>query len=249
MRAAAIQFRPPKGRPDDARVALRSLIDEAGAQGADLIVCPEMATTGYIWESPRQIGPLSERARGKSFRMLSEAARTHRAWIVCGFPELFVHPGRTTREGRTMATLYNSAQVVSPMGELVTCYRKVLLFEADETWASPGWRRSVVPMEQGPMVPGICMDLNDPGFTGFLRRIQPRVVAFCTNWLEQGIDVHAYWAERLAGYRGAFVAANSWGPDGNIAFCGRSAIFGPGQALLAEAPEEGDHVLVADLPG
>jgi predicted amidohydrolase len=146
-----------------------------------------------------------------------------------------------------MATLYNSALVVSPLGALVTCYRKVLLYDADEAWASPGWRRSVVPTSQGPIVPAICMDLNDPGFSYFLLQQQPKVVAFCTNWIEEGAEVHAYWRDRLSGFDGAFVAANSWGEDGDTAFCGRSAIFGPGREVLAEAPAEGDHVLVADL--
>ena len=248
MRVAAVQFRPPKGRPAEARRALRALIDEAGERGAELVVCPEMATTGYIWASPSEVGPHSERARGETFRMLAEAARRHQAWMVCGLPELFVHPTQRSVSGRSVATLYNSALVVSPLGELATCYRKVLLYDADETWASPGWRRSVVPTRHGPLVPGICMDLNDPRFTRFLESQQPRVVAFCTNWIEEGAPVHDYWRSRLRGYRGAFVAANAWGPDGDIAFCGRSAIFGPGHVLLAEAPAEGDTVLVAELP-
>jgi predicted amidohydrolase len=248
MRVAAIQFRPPKGRPHAARLALRVLLDEAGQRGADVIVCPEMATTGYVWSSPSELGPHSERAHGETFRMLSEVARQHEAWVVCGFPELFVHPERKSRSGRSVATLYNSALVVSPLGELVTCYRKILLYEADETWASPGWRRSVVPTRHGDVVPGICMDLNDPRFTRFLTEQQPRMVAFCTNWIEEGADVHEYWRDRLMGFGGAFVAANTWGLDGEVQFCGRSVIFGPNQEVLAEAPAEGDHVLVATLP-
>ena len=248
MRVAAIQFRPPKGCPHAARLALRVLIDEAGHQDVDLIVCPEMATTGYVWSSPRELGPYSERSRGETFHMLADAARAHGAWVVCGFPELFVHPVQKSSSGRSVATLYNSALVVSPLGELATCYRKVLLYEADEVWASPGWRRSVVPTDHGDVVPGICMDLNDTGFTRFLGQLQPRVVAFCTNWIEEGVDVHAYWRDRLFGYQGGFVAANSWGEDGDTTFCGRSVIFGPGGSVLAEAPSRGDQVLVAELP-
>jgi len=247
MILSAIQFRPPKGRPHAARLALRVLIDEAGQQGADVIVCPEMATTGYIWKSPAELGPHAERPRGETFRMLADAARTHSAWIVCGFPELFIHPARQSRTGKAMATLHNSAMVVSPLGELVTCYRKVLLYEADESWASPGWRRSVVPTAFGPMVPGICMDLNDDGFVGFLHEIEPRVVAFCTNWLEEGAPVHAYWQMRLRGVRSHVAAANSWGDDGEVTFCGRSAILGPHGDVLVEAPPEGDTVLVAEV--
>lgn len=247
MILSAIQFRPPKGQPQAARHALRGLIDEAGQQGADVIVCPEMATTGYIWESPSELGPHAERAKGESYRMLSEAARAHSAWVVCGFPELFVHPGQRSSSGRSMATLHNSALVVSPLGELVTCYRKMLLYEADELWASPGWRRSVVPTEHGTLVPGICMDLNDEGFIDFLREIKPGLVAFCTNWLEEGAPVHEYWRRRLRGVRSHVVAANSWGADGDVTFCGQSAILGPGGEVIAEAPAEGDAVLVAEV--
>ncbi len=247
MRLAAIQFRPPKGRPHAARLALGVLLEEAGQQGADIIVCPEMATTGYVWSSPGEIGPHCERPRGETYRMLAEAARTHSAWIVCGFPELFVHPSRKGPGGRPLASLFNSALVVSPEGELVTCYRKVLLFDADESWASPGWRRCVVPTAFGNMLPGICMDLNDPAFTSFVREVQPQVVAFCTNWLEEGENVHEYWQQRLRGFGGYFVAANSWGDDGDISFCGRSAILGPDGVVLAEAPVDGDAVLVAEV--
>lgn len=246
MKLAAIQFRPPKGRPHAARLALRVLIDEAGAQGADIIVCPEMATSGYVWESPQELGPHAEPARGDTYKMLAEAAITHEAWIICGFPELFLHPGRTGRAGRPVASLHNSALVVTPQGQLATCYRKVLLYDADETWASPGWRRSVVPTEHGDLVPAICMDLNDPEFVRFLTEVNPAVLAFCTNWIEEGVPVHPYWRHRLEGFDGWFVAANAWGLDGSVSFCGRSAIFAPGGVLAAEAPAEGDHVLLVD---
>jgi len=247
MILSAIQFRPPKGRPHAARLALRVLIDDAGKQGADVIVCPEMATTGYIWESPSELGPHAERPKGETYRMLAEAARKHAAWIVCGFPEIFVQPAQKSRSGKSMATLHNSALVVSPLGELVTCYRKVLLYEADEKWASPGWRRSVVPTEHGALVPGVCMDLNDEGFIGFLREMKPELVAFCTNWLEEGVPVHEYWRMRLSGVRSHVVAANSWGEDGDVTFCGRSAILGPSGEVIVEAPAEGDAVLVAEV--
>ena len=75
---------------------------------------------------------------------------------------------------------------------------------------------------------------------------QPAVLAFCTNWLEEKLPVHPYWHWRLQGYNGWFVAANSWGSDGAIEFCGQSAIFGPGGVLVAAAPRTGDGLLVID---
>jgi predicted amidohydrolase len=246
MRLAAIQYRPPKGAPERARVELQALIREAGRAGADLIVCPEMATTGYVWSSPAEIGPHTEPARGPTFQMLAASAREVKSWIVCGFAERFAWPAAQKAGAPTRWTLYNSALVVNPEGQLVTCYRKVLLYSADTTWANPGWRRSVTPTHFGTMSTGICMDINDDGFTDFLREVNPDVVAFCTNWVSEGLDVAAYWRERLQGWSGWFVAGNTWGEDRGTRFSGRSAILGPDGQTRAELGPEGDGLLLFD---
>lgn len=48
-RVAAIQFKAEKGRAEAGLAALVALVDEAAAAGASLVVCPEMATTGYLF--------------------------------------------------------------------------------------------------------------------------------------------------------------------------------------------------------
>lgn len=248
MRLAAIQYRPPKGEPAAARRDIRDLLGRAAAEGAELVVLPEMATTGYIWDSPQELAPHSEPVQGPTAALLSASALRHGMWIICGFAERRSHPGRLGPTGRPLASLHNSALVVDPAGSVVTTYRKVLLYEADETWATPGWRRVVVPLDASrTMVPAICMDINDPRFTAFLRAQRPSLLAFCTNWVEEGIPVLPYWRERLAGWTGALVAANTWGTDRGTTFSGRSVILGPRGELLAEGPASGDAVLVADV--
>lgn len=241
MKVAAIQYRPPKGCPSRARHEIAKLIDAAGEQGAGLIVCPEMATTGYIWPDQQSLRPHAEPPSGATFELLSELARAHQAWIVCGYVEL----GQVGTEAGDR--LYNAALVVGPSGSLVASYRKVLLYDADHLWAQPGESRLLVETSWGQLVPGICMDLNDPGFIGLLHQRQPSLVAFCTNWIEEGIDVCSYWKERLAGWSGTFVAANSWGTDGPTRFSGRSLILGPRGRVLAPAAPEGDCVLIGEV--
>lgn len=250
MRVAAIQYRPPKGQPDVARLNIGRLLDEAGQRGATLAVLPEMATTGYVWSSAQELAPHAEPAMGPTAAMLSTVARSHGMWVVCGFAERRRLPGQLGASGRPLATLHNSALVVSPAGEIVTCYRKMLLFDADLSWATPGWRRSIVPMGDGlRMAPAICMDINDPAFVGFLRAQQPEVFSFCTNWVDESVPVLPYWRERLRGWSGVFVAANTWGTDEGITFSGRSMVMGPAGRVLAEAPYEGDCVLIGDVAG
>lgn len=212
-----------------------ALVDEALQEGAKLVVCPEMATSGYVFESADEIRPFTEPARGPTFQALARRAKEHGAWLVCGFPE---------RDGEL---LYNSALVVDPTGELADCYRKVLLYDLDCTWASTGVRRSLSRL--GPkrrMSTGICMDLNDNRFIQHLRQERPDVVAFCTNWLDEGTDIIPYWRMRMTGWRGWFVAADRWGEERGTRFYGRSAILRPGGSVAALAPAEGDGVLLAD---
>ena len=233
-RFAAIQYKPPKGDPARARQDLVRLGDEAGQQGADIIVCPEMATTGYIWENAEQIAPHAEEARGETYGALSEVSRKHGAWLVCGYPELW--------EGR----LYNAAMVIRPDGALACSYRKILLYDADYAWSAAGIDRQCIPTGEGGLCPAICMDLNDDRLIRFLWERQPRIVAFCTNWIEENIDVLTYWRLRLMGWKGWFVAANTWGMDGETEFSGSSMILSPGGFVAAEAPRTGDTVILAE---
>ncbi len=231
---AAVQYRPPKGRPERARAELASLADEAGRRGARLIVCPELATTGYVWTGPEEIRPHCEPAEGPTLAALAPIAAARGAWIVVGFAEL-------GRDG-----LYNSALIIDDRGRLIGCYRKILLYQADTTWARAGSERQRYSGPMGGLAPGICMDINDYAFLLYLRTARPDVLAFCTNWVDEGVPVVPYWRERLRGWRGWFVAANSWGSDRGTAFWGRSSILDPDGQLVAQAPASGDAVLVLD---
>ncbi|MCP4806641.1 MAG: carbon-nitrogen hydrolase family protein [Proteobacteria bacterium] len=232
MKLAAIQYRPPKGDVPRARLELAELIERAG--DVDLVVCPEMATTGYVWDSPQQVFPHTEPADGATFAMLRERAKAQGAWIVCGYAE------------RAPDGLYNAALVVDPTGQLVSSYRKVLLYDADLSWARMGRQHEAHETPVGRMVPGICMDLNDDRFSLHLHRSRADVVAFCTNWIEEGHDILPYWRWRMAGWQGWFVAADSWGEDRGTTFYGRSAILRPGGEVAAMAGPTGNDVLVVD---
>ena len=237
MRAAAVQFRAPKGQPGATRGALAGWLEKATDEGAGLVVFPELATTGYMWRSISEISPHAEPADGPTFQALAPLARERGAWVVCGFPE-------RASDGR----LYNSALVIGPAGQLVACYRKVLLFSADKPWAVAGDQRVLLRTDFGVMMPAICMDINDDGLIFAVRRHRPDVLAFPTSWVSEGSDVHAYWRARLSGFGGCFVAADNWGEDSGTVFAGRSCILGPDGAALASLGPTGDGLIVAELP-
>lgn len=235
MRVAAVQYQPPRGRPDFARNALAELVDSALGQGARLVVCPELSAIPYVWRDAAELAPYAERPRGPTFQALAPLARVASATVVAGIAE-------AGADG-----LYNSAIVIGPDGELVGTYRKVLLFDLDRTWARPGTRRPVYSVDGTRVLPGICMDMNDDRFVEHVRATPDAVVAFLTNWLDEGISPIPYWQMRLLGVRAPLVAANTWGVDRGIPFRGESAILGADGRELARAPCSGDAVIVADL--
>ncbi len=234
MRVAAVQFKAVKG---DFQRSLESLarLTERAALSAHLVVLPEMAVTGYVFHSPEQASRVAEPPQGPTFQRFSAIARKNSCWLVVGFPEL-------AEDG-----LFNSAQVISPEGELVFVYRKTLLYEADFPWAIPGdsgYRK--FDTDQGSFGVGICMDLNDDGFVDWLERARPEVLAFPTNWLDQGYNIWGYWAWRLGQLPCALVAANTWGQEEEITFRGESAVLKE-RTILARAPHQGDCFIYARL--
>ena len=240
MRVAALQFRGSRKSRVERIHALVDLI-RGIPDGAELVVCPELAITGYVFGSRAEAAGVAEGIDGPTGRAMAAVARDVGAWVVCGFVEA------------AGDQLFNSAMVIDPDGQHRFTYRKTLLYELDEHWAVPGdsgYARFET--ESGDFGVGICMDLNDPLFVDWVKTAGPRALAFPTNWVDEGEPVWPYWAWRLSGVGTSLVAANTWGQEAHVRFSGCSAILQPrtdqpGWWVLAAAHHDGDAVIVADL--
>jgi N-carbamoylputrescine amidase len=123
---ACIQMNPVFG--DVAGNVARSvaLIGEAAAKGAQVIVLPELANTGYVFQSRREAFALAEPVPdGPTTRAWAAAAAEHGAVVVAGITE---------RDGDR---LFNSAAVIGPEGWIGT-YRKLHLWCDENLWFEPG---------------------------------------------------------------------------------------------------------------
>jgi protein N-terminal amidase len=99
----------------------------------DLLVCPEMFLTGYMFTSSADIKPFLEPPRiGRTSLFCRELATRYQCWVVGGYPELATGEGEEGKPG------YNSAVLVSPTGEVMGNYRKSFLYDTDKTWAREG---------------------------------------------------------------------------------------------------------------
>ncbi len=234
MRLAAVQFKGIKG-DKSASLARLAQLTAAAASNADLVVLPEMAATRYIYPDKAAVAQVAEPADGQTLAAMSPIAREHACWMVVGFPE------------RDADRFFNSALVIDPTGELSFVYRKTMLYVDDLPWATPGdsgYR--AFDTDWGRFSTGICMDINDDGFTTWLAANDIDVLAFPTNWVEEFSRVWNYWRRRLRPDI-TLVAANTYGLDRHAWFSGRSLISQAG-VPLAHAGWLGDAVIRATVP-
>jgi predicted amidohydrolase len=110
------QFAPVRGRPQENAARMEEALRSCRL---DLLVCPELATTGYLYLRRGELLELAEPVpSGPTCTRLGRAARESGAAIVFGIAE---------RDGDR---LYNSAALLTPDGGAVR-YRKAHLFDTE----------------------------------------------------------------------------------------------------------------------
>jgi predicted amidohydrolase len=103
-----------------------ALIAEAAGQGAGLVVLPELANSGYVFQSREEAFALAEEIpAGPTTRQWAEAARAHGLYIAAGIAE------------RAGEVLYNSAVLIGPEGHIGT-FRKMHLWNEENLFFEPG---------------------------------------------------------------------------------------------------------------
>ena len=122
MRVAVIQFAPRFGEVEANLKAIEEALDNLPA---DLVVLPELCTTGYQFRDRAELERYAEPASGPSLTRLRRAAAGCGGRLVVGFAEA------------DRGAVYNSAALVGPEGT-EGVYRKVHLFVDEKELYEPG---------------------------------------------------------------------------------------------------------------
>lgn len=225
MRIGYLQFDPAFGQIEPnldrmEKIAMRE------ARGADLLVLPELATTGYLFCSREEALSLGEPfPGGPTERFLARLARALGSTIVIGFPE------------RAGGRLYNSCALMRPGGESAL-YRKAHLFLDEKDWFDPG-DTPFVPVDAGGAAVGlmICFDWYFPEVARLLALRGARVLAHPSNL----VLPHCPEAMRTRALENHVfaVTANRVGSESRggrtLSFIGRSQVVGPDGTVLIRA--------------
>jgi predicted amidohydrolase len=238
-RVAAWQCQPG---PLDVAGNLRRLdatCAQAAAQQVDVLVTPEMFTSGYGL-TPDQVLSLAEDADGPTDAAVAQIALRHRLAIVYG------HPERAAAGGA-----YNAATLVGPDGVIRGRHRKVHLFgDVDRSLFVPNAEPpTAFDFDDARVGILICYDVEFPEAVRRLAADGARAVLVPTANMAgfevvQQVLVRARACENGCGV----VYANYCGADDLFQYNGLSVICGPDGELLAQASAQGEELIIADLP-
>lgn len=207
---------------------------QARAQGADLLVTPEMFLTGYAIGADR-VAALAEPADGPLAQAVATLAQRHNIAIVYGYPE-------QNATGKP----FNAAQAIGPDGTRWMNYRKTHLFGdldraqfsagdvASQVFEWRGWRLGLL----------ICYDVEFPEAVRCLTLQGADAALVPTANMEPFDEVQRMLLPARSLENRLFVAyANACGNEGPLVYNGLSSVCGPDGRTLAQAPGRGECLL------
>jgi predicted amidohydrolase len=234
MRLAVYQGPGASGDVAANLATIRRVASRAAAEGAGLVVFPELFVTGY------NLGPrlreLAEPLSGPSLEAIGAAAADARIAILTGFCE---------REG---ARLFNSAVLIGRDGSLQAVHRKCHLFGAMEgELFTPG--DALVTIELDGLRVGIliCYDVEFPEAVRTHALAGVELVAVPTALMQPFEIVSRAVVPTRAYENQVFLAyANRTGSEGEQTYVGESRVVAPDGADLAVAGP-GEEMIVAPI--
>lgn len=241
---AAVQMEPSLGQMEENLVKMRDFIDRiASEEPVDLIVFPELMTTGY------ELGPrfprLAQRIPGPTVNLIGQRAS-----------ELGVHVafGMATKKEKVESVLYNTAVLVGPEGDVLHEHHKLHLRGEEQITFRPGYRirTADTPLGGAGLTVGLMVgwDLAFPETARSLVMRGSELVIVCANWEEPHADEWRTYLRARAYENAVFIAAaNRVGEEPSYTFFGQSAIVGPDGQFQAsvDEPVEGYAVATLDL--
>jgi predicted amidohydrolase len=247
IKLAVCQYAPQVGELEFNAALGGEWIGRAAAAGANLIVLPELAASGYAFASSEEAELSSQSAAGgPTLARWIEACHRDGVWVVAGFAE-------SASQGR-----FNSAALLGPDG-LVGVYRKAHLFFDEKSYFEPGdGGFPVFQLPCGRVGLLICYDLWFPEAARVLALAGADIICIPTNWVanfrsrvldERGWTMGNYACVAIATQNQVFVAtADRIGTEREVEFVGCSCVVGPdGWMLAGPGARSDDALLLVDV--
>lgn len=236
IRIALLHIAPKTGDIPYNRALLERGLRRAAGLGAQWVVTPELAVSGYLfmdligtdWILPQpdewmqQFGALAGRL---------------------GVTAFLSHPERDAAAGR----LYNSVFVLGAGGRIIGRHRKVKALRGAERWSTPGWKIS--PVNCGGVQAGIliCADAYRNEIAAVLQGKGAQVLVTPVSWGPGQCGPDGEWEARSAETGLPVIVCNRTGvEDGELDYRKAESVVAQDGRRLLEATSESSVVLHFD---
>jgi len=232
IKAGFIQFEPTLGNLEKNIQSISNLLQKA--KHSDLIVIPELANTGYNFESKEQAFNLAAEIGDSDYiNFLEGQAKNLNTYIVSGFHE---------KEG---SKLYNTSVLIGPNG-YINKYRKIHLFLNEFDFFEKG-NLGLPVFDIGFCKIGmlICFDWIFPEVWRILAMKGADIICHPSNlvlpYAQQAVPVHGMINRTFN------ITANRYGTERGVKFSGQSIISDPFGKILYKATTDKDEVKILEL--
>ncbi|WP_164518127.1 nitrilase-related carbon-nitrogen hydrolase [Pseudoalteromonas rubra] len=224
MKIGFFQFDVAFAEPQQNRDAIRAALT---SHEFDLMLLPELCTTGSIFFDRHQVSELAEDLyHGPSSQLLQTLAQEKSACIVAGLAECY--------EGQ----LYNSTLLAGPDG-LLGVHRKVHLAPTDQSRFVPGKDFCVYEVQGVKIGVLLCYDIWFEDGLASLKEQGVQIILNPSNFC--GEDSLAVIKKAAKDYGVYVIAANRLGMDHDcntgVRFIGNSLIVDPQGKVLVQGDE------------
>lgn len=238
MRVAAIQFEPTLGPSMGNLGRILDLASVGAKRGADVVLFPECALQGYVFDSSADAVSVAEPLDGAACSQLVAASRELDVALACGLLE------------RTDGDYLSNTLFVALPDRAPVVYRKAHLpMLGVDRWTEAGdvaacwfdFRGLRFGLQ-------ICYDLRFPEPSRMLALAGVDAILLATNW-PQGYEATADHAARTRAWENRcwLVAANRVGHEAGTGFIGRSLAVEPWGGVVAQASGDEQEVLIVDV--
>lgn len=244
LKIACVQFEPVIGDVAGNLAAMDQRIRAAHRDGASVIVLPELADSGYVFDDIAEVGRLAAPIpEGESSRRLIALARELGVHIVSGLAE---------RDGETF---YNSAILCGPQG-YIGKFRKLHLWNREKLFFAPGdLGLPVFDTGIGKIGMAICYDGWFPEIFRQMALNGAELVCIPTNWVpmpgqDRTMEPMANVLHKAAAHSNALyiACADRIGTERGQPFIGSSLIIGPtGRPIAGPAGYDTEEIVSATI--
>ena len=237
LKIAGVQMDVRLGECDHNLSVMLDRLEQAARQGAGLVVFPECALTGYCFESLEEALPYGETVPGPSVEQFVAACERLRVTAVYGLLE------------RVEDQLFNVCALIGPSG-FVAAYRKIHLpYLGIDQFTTPGDRPFAVHEAGGVNIGmNICYDSSFPEAARSMALDGADVIVLPTNFPPGAECTACHVINARAMENGVFyLAVNRVGHERGFPFIGQSKICDVDGRTLAEAPEDEETIIYADI--